>query len=207
MRQSATVYATDHAFGLFDESGLPIETADWSTGLVVQMSTGAMIYTGVDRGYVEVTVDPRATAPDDVDDGPWDDIVEASVRAPHGELIVHQLQYGPHDEPPPLPPLSHHGPGDYRLRAHARGRDLHYDKVYDESGEQYLLTVWPAEPQPALIIRATDRCGYGLRLANLHTPRPAITPTPSRQAQRDQQRQAVLDALARLNVDPPHEKP
>ncbi len=48
-----------------------------------------------------------------------------------------------------------------------RGRDLRYDAVVDEPVEDYLFIAWPADPLPHLIIRATDRCGYGMRLSSL----------------------------------------
>lgn len=196
------VHVADHSFGVFDQYEIPIETADWSTGLVVEMSSGAMIYTGIDRGAVRVTTDVRSTAPEQIDPGPWDDVVEASVHAPHGELRIHRLEYGPLDQPPPLPLLSQRGPGSYRLRAHVRGRDLHYDTVQTDPTEDYLLTIWPADPAPSLIIRATDRCGYGLRLANLATPKHTPAPAPPlEQLAEEQERarltEAILDGLAR----------
>lgn len=192
------VHVADHSFGVFDHYEIPIETADWSTGLVVAMSSGAMIYTGIDRGYVNVTIDVAATAPDAIDSGPWDDIVEASVVAPHGHLCVECLEYSASGTAPDLPLLSPQGPGSYRLRAHARGRDLHYDAVQNEPSEDYLLTIWPAQPAPHLIIRATDQCGYGLRLSDTQRQRTSTTHAlPPEQNSRNQRqallRQALLD--------------
>lgn len=161
------VHVSEHGFGLFDRYEIPIATADWATGLIVEMAVGAMIYTGINRGNVRVAADVRDTAPPDIDAGPWDDIVEASVRSCHGDLRVQCLEYAALDQPPPLPLLSPAGQGIYRLRAHVRGRDLYYDAVRNEPAEDYLLTIWPANPAPALIIRAIDRCGYGVRLSNL----------------------------------------
>ncbi|MFG2629816.1 hypothetical protein [Streptomyces sp. NPDC048473] len=42
--------------------------------------------------------------------------------------------------------LAHAGPCEYRLRLHARGRDINPDGVQDEDepiAEHYLLQVWP----------------------------------------------------------------
>ncbi|XVV10824.1 hypothetical protein ACQP2X_39190 [Actinoplanes sp. CA-131856] len=200
MRYDAVVAVSDHNLGIFDDFQIPITTADWSTGLAVAMSVGAMIYTGIDRGRVHVTVDLLDTAPEPVDTGSWDDIVEISITAPHGRLQVHQLEYGPTDDVPNLPVLSQHGPGVYRLRAHARNRDEHYDAVWDEPTEQYLLTLWPAPAQPNLIIRATDQCGYGLRLAALQTTVPDPTRRPpgeQEQRERDALQKAALLQTAR----------
>ena len=109
MTSSAPVHVSEHSFGVFDQYEIPIETADWSTGLVVEMSVSAMIYTGINRGYVHVIVDARATAPDRIDARPWDDIVEAPVHSPHGDLRIQLLEYGRFDRPPPLPLLSPNG--------------------------------------------------------------------------------------------------
>jgi hypothetical protein len=198
------VHVADHSFGLFDQHEIPVHTADWSNGLIVTMSSGAMIYTGIDRGHVRVTTDVRSTAPDAIDTGPWDDIIEASLIAPHGQLGVECLEYRPEQGAPNLPLLSSRGPGSYRLRAHVRGRDLHYDAVQNEPTEDYLLQIWPAEPSPQLIIRATDRCGYGLRLSDTQRPRSAPTPQPppeqlARDKNRAKLRQAILDGVSQAN--------
>lgn len=167
MKHVATVRVTDHNLGISDHGGLPIETADYSTGLLVTMSVGALIYTGIDTGYVHVSVELRTEPPTRVDADEWDDVVEASINAPHGKLRMHQMEYGPGDSPPALPILSHLGPGIYRIRVHVRGRDRYYDRVENNSDEFYHVLVWPADPVPSLIIRATDQCGYGLRLTSL----------------------------------------
>jgi hypothetical protein len=133
------------------------------------------------------------------------------VHSPHGELRIHCLEYGPLDQPPPLPLLSPHGPGSYRLRAHARGRDLRYDAVQNDPTEDYLLTIWPVDPAPHLIIRATDRCGYGLRLANLTTPKgPAPSSTPEQLAEQQKpapRTQAILGLARNRHANPPPEAP
>jgi hypothetical protein len=206
------VHVADHLFGVVDRGDIAIETADWSTGLIVELASGALIHTGIDRGYVRVTTDVRPTAPEQIDPGPWDDIVEATVHASHGELRIHRLEYGAFDEPPPLPLLSPNGPGSYRLRAHTRGRDLHYDEVQYDPGEDYLLTIWPAEPASHLIIRATDRCGYSLRLSSLTQPKtPTPGPTPEQLAQQHNAArltQAILDGIARTQpTNPPQKRP
>ena len=194
MTDQLLVPVTDHSFGVFDKFEIPIATASWGTGLIVEMAVGAMIYTGIDRGPVRVTVDIRDAAPSDVDREPWDDIVEASLTAPHGQLRIQPLEYVPQADPSfSVPLLSFAGPGTYRLRAHTRGRDTAYDTVQTEPCEDYLLTIWPAPPQPSLIIRATDKCGYGVRLADLTTPKRTLErQPPGYQAQ--QQRNAELDA-------------
>jgi hypothetical protein len=197
---TATVRVADHLFGLVDRGAIAIDTADWSNGLVVVMAAGALLYTGIHSGTVRVTADVLPGPPTEVDPGPWDDIVEASLYAPTGHLGVHQLEYLPQEEPPSLPVLSPAGPGHYRVRAHARGRDRDFDAAVDHSDEHYLLSVWPAAPLPPLIVRATDRCGYGLRLSAL-PPRPQPAPAPPPDRRRALLDNAILDNIAR-QADP-----
>ncbi|MGK5684870.1 hypothetical protein [Actinoplanes sp. URMC 104] len=186
---------TDHLFALADQDPIAVETADWSTGLVVPMASGALIYTGIDRGTVTVSVEQHNSAPAVADVRQWnhiiwDDITEASVHAPQGQLRVCPLE----GDLPDLPLLSTAGPGWYRVRVHARGRDNHFDAVTEESGEQYTVQVWPQPPQPHLIVRASDHCGYGLRLSALDAPQPAPgrQPPPQPIQDRDAQMRAAL---------------
>jgi hypothetical protein len=183
-RTTTTVRVAEGTFGVLDRYDIPIETGDWSTGLMAVMQAGALICAGINRGHVTVTVDVVDSPPAEIDPGPWEEIAEATVHAPHGELHIQAMEHLDGDRPLDLPLLSAHGPGSYRLRAHARGRDAYYDQVSDDSGEQYLLTIWPALPAPAVIIRATDRCGYGLRLANSRRPAVVATSPPAVQAAR-----------------------
>lgn len=173
MTTSASLLTEDHSFALADGPDFPIETARWATGLTAQMSIGTMIFTGVNKGLVHVTTDVLQSAPDRhsldawtaLDE--WEDVVEVTVYAPVGDLRVHQHSYGPFDVPPDLPNLSAAGPGSYRLRVHAQGRDRYYDQNRDDSEERYHLIAWPAEPIAPLIVKATSFCGYGIRLSDL----------------------------------------
>jgi len=191
----ATVRTEDHSFIVGDGDDMPIATADFSTGLAGAMYNCAMICTGIDRGPVTVTAEALDAAPglDSVDQ--WDDVAEISLTAPVGRLAVHQLLYLPGETPPDLPTLSPGGPGSYRVRIHTRGRDAHYDQVVDTPDEEYHLTSWPATPTGPLIIRATDRCGYGMRLAALNTP-PAQPQPPAPPAD-DPEKASLLENLRR----------
>ncbi|RRR82655.1 hypothetical protein EHS43_16310 [Streptomyces sp. RP5T] len=62
-----------------------------------------------------------------------------------------------------LPVLSFTGPGDYRLRVHARGRDTAIDQAPDQITEWYLIQAWPAAAQPARVLRQTDSYGASVR--------------------------------------------
>jgi hypothetical protein len=191
------VRAADQLFAILDDDhAIPIETADWSNGLIITMSSGALIATGINRGPVRVKVDLRRAAPRKIDSSAWDDIVEASIYAPLGNLRVDQLEYAPADTGPDLPALSTAGPGHYRVRVHVRGRDTHADDVQDEPCEDYLIVAWPAPHAPSIIIRATDAAGYGLRLSGLDTTaaradQPPATLSPEQQA--EARRQILLE--------------
>lgn len=126
-----------------------------NNGLVDMWPGEARIQTGIHSGDVDVTVRLHGAEPD-IDPGPWEEVAEVSLRAPVGELMVR-----PSDTDPPegLPVLSFQGPGDYRLRVHARGRDTAYDLTPDEVTEWYLIQVWPAPYAAPRMLATADRCG------------------------------------------------
>ncbi|MEU8470415.1 hypothetical protein AB0F30_21290 [Streptomyces sp. NPDC029006] len=62
-----------------------------------------------------------------------------------------------------LPVLSFGGPGAYRLRIHACGRDTAVDLTPDEITEWYLVQAWPAPAQDAVVLRQTDHYGACVR--------------------------------------------
>jgi hypothetical protein len=168
----ATVRVDDLSFGVLDNGEIPIETADWSNGLVAIMSHGAVISTGIHTGYVRVRVDLTTAAPHE-DNSSWEEVVEAGVHAPHGHLRVDSFEQGTVTT---LPLLSAAGPGWYRLRVHARGRQTNPDGVQNQPVEDYLLSIWPAPPSPTTIRHSSDRIE-----ASLHTapPPPDTQPQPN----------------------------
>lgn len=168
----ATVRVDDLAFGVLDNGEIPIETADWSNGLVAVMSHGAVISTGIHTGYVRVRVHLTTAAPHE-DDSPWEEIVEVSVHARHGHLRVDSFEQGTVSA---LPLLSTEGPGWYRLRVQTRGRQTNPDSVQNDPVEDYLLTIWPAPPSPTTILHTSDRVEAALRTA---PPPPDTQPQPN----------------------------
>ncbi len=192
----ANVHVADHSFGLLDNGELPIDSGSWSNGLIKVMDVGALIYTGIDRGYVRLMLDLTTQPPAQVDAGPWDEIVEVSITCDEGSLRIDSFEQGPPDD---LPLLSTGGPGSYRVRVHARGRDLKYDMVSNDPIEDYLLIIWPAEASPEVVLRATDRCGASLRASaanDVAWPQPQLTSAEDAEEQRRARaRQNVLDAI------------
>ncbi|WP_329028357.1 hypothetical protein [Streptomyces sp. NBC_00690] len=166
----ATVRVDDLSFGILDNGEIPIETADWSTGLVAPMSNGAVISTGIHTGTGRVRVALLAAEPSSTADA-WEEIVEVSVHSSQGRLRVDAFEEGAVES---LPILSTAGPGWYRLRVHARGRTINPDGIQRDPVEDYHLAVWQAPPSPTTILRASDRIRISLQ---------ADLPTPDSQAQ------------------------
>ncbi|MBJ6636795.1 hypothetical protein H4K36_00360 [Streptomyces sp. DHE7-1] len=108
-------------------------------GLLEVQDGIATVHTGIHTADVDVTV--TVTLHTDPEGAEWDDIVEVSLHSVSGELMVRGLMDDLDEE---LPVLSFDGPGDYRLRIHARGRDTAIDLAPDEVTEYYLIQVWPA---------------------------------------------------------------
>ncbi|MFI8930464.1 hypothetical protein ACIG3E_22610 [Streptomyces sp. NPDC053474] len=162
----APVYVPEGSFGVLDHGEVPAHTADWSNGLVAVMRTGVLIATGIRTGPVRVRAISCAPPPPGLDeaDQSWEEITEVTVQAPHAGLRVEHLHDGAVDD---LPLLSAQGPGPYRLRVFARGRDIARGKVRHEPTEDYLLSARvevfrPARAPDSRPSRALRASGGGL---------------------------------------------
>ena len=139
--------------------GIP-PTLAASNGLVGTNASGAVVLTGIHTGNVSVTVELLDIEPGSVDLNEWDEIVEVSVDSEEGELIAHGIM----DDPPQeLPELAHAGPGTYRLRVHARGRDTAVDATRSDPVEDYKLAVWPAPDATETVYKQSDTRGATIR--------------------------------------------
>lgn len=156
---SAEVVAQYHLFRVVDPEGSVADDLDASrTGLVSAAGGAIEVITGIHTGNVQVTVEPHAEQPEAAPG--WEEIVEISCHSPSGRLSVTPLMDGPAD----LPSLASRGPGDYRLRVHARGRDRAVDQsMVDEVVEAYLIQCWPAPHQDARLVKASDAYGAQVR--------------------------------------------
>ncbi|MEU6610411.1 hypothetical protein ABZ922_36105 [Streptomyces shenzhenensis] len=187
MSAAHTVYVPEGTFGVLDAGEIPVQTADWSNGLAVPMSHGALIVTGIHTGEIRATATSLTGPPPVPADDAWEEIVEVSVHGPTGRLRVESLEQGPVDR---LAPLSPAGPGWYRLRVHARGRSLHPDKTSPEPVEDYLVMTWPAPRADTDIIRTSDRMKHDLAHApNAPQPQP---PAPSQSKEQETLRRRLL---------------
>ncbi|MCS0605223.1 hypothetical protein NX794_29020 [Streptomyces sp. LP11] len=149
-----------HQFQINDEDGSVGPDLPRSHNGLVEVQDGiATIHTGIHTGDVDVTVTLHTDVPR-AGDSEWDEVVELSLRSVSGELMVRGLMDDLDEE---LPVLSFDGPGDYRLRIHARGRDTAIDLAPDEITEWYLIQAWPAQAHDATVLRQTDSYGASAR--------------------------------------------
>lgn len=118
---------------------------------------GAVIFTGTPWGPVKVTVEVRDTAPP-LELGGWEYVVEVSQHTNNGEIVVTE-PLGPIDNR--LPVFETEPDSWYRIRAHARGRDVGSEQhdVPDKPVEHHLIQLWPAPPDAAIKHRLDDEVG------------------------------------------------
>ncbi|WP_156786344.1 hypothetical protein [Microterricola viridarii] len=126
-----------------------------STGLIVDGPEGVELQTGVWSGPIGVTTGSLAQRPA-VTDMSWEDIAEFSVIAEEGPLVLCGALERPAAN---RPRLDGFGPGPYRIRVHARGRDDAYDTAVSEATEEYLFVSWPEIASPAVLIALASRAG------------------------------------------------
>ncbi|MFF3113580.1 hypothetical protein ACFVSN_30850 [Kitasatospora sp. NPDC057904] len=127
-------------------------------GLVAANHSGCLVLSGLHTGTIMVSVEPLDAEPGAADDV-WEEVAEVSVLSRSGTLQAWSLDYGPLEG---APALTSAGPGTYRLRVHARQRDIGHatDTLLDDDPcDFYLLQCWPAPPAPEKIIRQTDNFG------------------------------------------------
>ncbi|WP_262705051.1 MULTISPECIES: hypothetical protein [Streptomyces] len=153
---------------VFVESGMFLlaepGTADVSftpdNGLVFTNMPGVtVVVTGIATGDVNVTVEVRRDAPRHVELDTWDEVVDQSLTAPTGNVRVRGLA----DDPPDLPLLTPYGPGTYRVRVHARGRDTAPDGATFEPVEDYRIIIWSAPQVTDTVHKQTDAVGSSWR--------------------------------------------
>lgn len=132
---------------------------------------------GTPFGPIRLTVVPEHTRP--LPPGPeWETSVEVSLYSTCGRLGVQP--WG--DVPPPIGirvDLTPGGPGWYRVRVDARGRDVASTHNTVEAWvEEHRITVWPEAPQVDYVHRVTD--AFGLRTYDQSCPGlPPILPATS----------------------------
>ncbi|MBO0814889.1 MAG: hypothetical protein J2P30_07035 [Actinobacteria bacterium] len=160
-RATGIVRAGYHAFWLADVAVVPEPFIGCGNGLVLTQPGIAIICTGISTGKVAVSVEVRNDPPEIVETADWEEVVEVSIEASTGRVTV----VSPGFRRPDLPLITPDGPGHYRARVHAFGRDAAIDLAPFESAEDYLIVIWPAPPAPETVYKQVDRYGADLRRA------------------------------------------
>jgi hypothetical protein len=159
---TGVVRVSHHQLGVIDASPegtyFPVVPAPRTNRLVAVYEGAAVVWTGIHSGVVAVTTEARPGPPPTVDVDGWDEVVEVSLDMANGDARLAVLM---DNVPEAFSCLTPAGPGTYRLRAHARGRDTAIDGMASEPFEHYLLTLWPAPPAATAIHKETDRYGAG----------------------------------------------
>ncbi|WP_159072293.1 hypothetical protein [Streptomyces sp. CMB-StM0423] len=135
-------------------------------GLIFSEPGIAVICTGISSGDVSVTVEIyRESLPQPHTDG-WDEVIDHSIETRTGQMRISSLM----EDAPSLVVLTPFGPGPYRVRCHARGRDTAPDGVTFEPVEDYTLMVAPGPVQPDAVHKHSDAVGDNWRRSALNTP-------------------------------------
>lgn len=150
-----------HMFFVAEINTLPHTPIFFSNGLVAAQPGIAIIATGIHTGKVAISVEVYTESPEVVPEG-WDEVVEISLEAVLGSMSVCGLES---QAPAHFPSLTPEGPGWYRIRVHARGRDTAVDLTASTPVEDYLIMVWPAPQAPEIVYRQTDAYGAQQRVA------------------------------------------
>ncbi|MBC6471159.1 hypothetical protein [Actinomadura alba] len=147
----------DYHMFFLTEHRLQPQGFDYENSLVAVEPGFAAVQTGIAQGDVRLTVEVHDQAPP-VDLTGWEEAAEVTLESATGQMVVAAVMA----HTPDFPVLTPHGPGHYRVRVHARGRDTAVDAVVFEPVEDYLIQVWPAPTAPQIIYKQTDE--YGARL-------------------------------------------
>jgi hypothetical protein len=137
---------------------VPDEVFTGGTGLISAPPGIAVVHAGTHTGPVRVTVQARTEPPPQPDLEQWEEVVEVSVSTQAGRVLVEEWGGPTRDD---LGNLALAGPGSYRLRVHARGRDQANATVPvpEEPIEEHLLIAWPAPPADEAVLKQTDQYG------------------------------------------------
>jgi hypothetical protein len=156
MTVSSPVFTSNKRYWIAEDVLAPTPP-DYTNGLVNLFPGAAAVITGTDTGHVGLTLEFYETAPSLTTDG-WDEVADFTLWAHDGILRIVETV----DRPDPYPLLAFHGPGGYRIRLHARGRDAAYDLAPDTPIEHHLIQVWPTtgdEGEPVENHKLTDTLG------------------------------------------------
>lgn len=136
----ATFRVMQGLFQLTDEGVVPelAEPGIRHGDLVVpHVSGGVTVVCGIDTGPVRVRAETHVAAPAPGGTA-WEEVAEQTFDAPVGNVRVVPL----FDWPVPEIGVLTTGPGNYRVRVHARGRATALHRFVESPTEDYLIQVW-----------------------------------------------------------------
>ncbi|WP_035952557.1 hypothetical protein [Parafrankia sp. EUN1f] len=185
--QETTVLADYHQFIVFsrngagDEGHVPEGCGD---GLVVVNKAILKVLTGTSYGEVGVRLELHNGEPELPAPG-WTEVSDTSFHLRKGPLEIGTLMGGP--EPDSLD-LAFAGPGWYRIRVAASGRDDGPRGGPVPPGgphERFVIAVWAGPRAPAVTHRGSDRTGRAFRGEPLAPKLDEAVEGPARVAFRD----------------------
>jgi hypothetical protein len=154
------------------EAGFASSGSD-GTGLLEQGPFGVVgVVCGTHTGPIHFDVQWHDSAPA-VDFDGWEEIAETDFECGSGRISLGSAFDWPMDIEAAF------GPGVYRLRVHARGRDEGDDgeEIDDVSVEHHMIALWPTAPAPMIFHKATDRTGAYWRGTAKSSLRPVLDST------------------------------
>lgn len=160
LRTNAAYHQYWLEWGSWDADPPPIRSGN---GLVWASEGRIVVFTGVDSGDVPLTVTLSDAAPP-ADPSTWDEVVEVSSVINAASVSV-TAPDAIHIGEVPLP----EGPGVYRLRFHARGRDAGEEAEFidadqgEEMVEEHMIILWKAPATAEAQLKLTDGVGSANR--------------------------------------------
>ncbi|MFC3452486.1 hypothetical protein [Amycolatopsis speibonae] len=158
---TGTIFIEDNGFSLGDRAdphsplyivgALPTPDA---TGLLAVATGFVAVTCGVHLGDITVTTEIWDSAPEP-DLTSWDDVADVSVTWPTRRIAVCGSEVD-NDIPITLPPSPDN---NFRVRDSVRDRDAGEDRGPGDPVEQHLIQIWPDDPHPDEILKATDNTG------------------------------------------------
>ena len=142
--------------------GIPLydlPEGEMATGLIDRLAEQLTVFTGRHHGRVTLQLETWAVEPD-LDLDLWDDVVDTELVTTTGHISVDDL-FGQSEQAHPN--IAGFGPGTYRLRVSARGRDA---AQRTRKAERHRLQCWPV-PAPGApltrVLKLTDLVGRHMR--------------------------------------------
>ncbi|MFE7426005.1 hypothetical protein [Streptomyces sp. NPDC057545] len=128
-------------------------------GLIAVTRNAAGIHTGIKKGNVHLEA-RLCNAEPALDVSDWDEVIDTTFTSTTGHALIGSYEHALDLN------VAHQGPGSYRLRLHARGRDSEPGasrRRNSKPTEHYLFHIWPAPAAPETVHKATDTVGHALR--------------------------------------------